>query len=60
MTYPAIHKIISVKGYNGSVASLRMFVQKEQVRRNEAQKNGVNSDYSNKEFVQRKSLTQLI
>ena len=33
MTYPKIHEIISKEGYNGSVASLRMFMQKEQLRR---------------------------
>jgi len=27
MTYPCIHKIISEKGYEGSVTSLRMFIQ---------------------------------
>ena len=31
MTYPNIHKIITEKGYKGSVASLRMFIQKEPV-----------------------------
>ena len=29
MTYPAIHKIITEKGYDGSVASLRMFMKKK-------------------------------
>lgn len=32
MTYPAIHKITTEKGYDGSVASLRMFMQKETIR----------------------------
>lgn len=31
MTCPKIHGIISKEGYNGSVASLRMFMQKEQL-----------------------------
>ena len=43
MTYPKIHEIISKEGYNGSVASLRMFMQKEQLRRINEQE--VNSDY---------------
>ena len=58
MTYPKIHEIISKEGYNGSVASLRMFMQKEQLRRINEQE--VNSDYQPVEFVQRKALTQLI
>lgn len=29
LTYPQIHKILCEKGYTGSVASLRMFMQKE-------------------------------
>lgn len=58
MTYPQIHKLISKEGYNGSVASLRMFIQKEQLRRINEQE--VNSDYQAVEFVQRKALTQLI
>lgn len=61
MTYPRIHKIISEKGYNGSVASLRMFMQKECIRQAEQESDSqVNSDYQPKEFVQRKSLSQLI
>ena len=32
MTYPSIHKIISEKGYEGSAASLRSFIQKERIR----------------------------
>lgn len=61
MTYPLIHKIISEKGYSGSVASLRMFMQKERIRQGEKENiNQVNSDYQPKEFVQRKSLSQLI
>ena len=35
MTYPNIHKIITEKGYKGSVASLRMFIQKERIRNEE-------------------------
>src|SRR5699024_8579773 len=29
LTYPQIHKILSEEGYTGSVASLRMFMQKK-------------------------------
>ncbi len=34
-TYPQIHKILCEKGYTGSVASLRMFMQKERSRMRE-------------------------
>ncbi len=60
MTYPQIHKRICEQGYDGTVASLRMFVQKEQIRINEANKSAYSSDYLPKEYVQRKSLTQLL
>ena len=61
MTYPRIHKIISEKGYDGSVASLRMFMQKERIRQAEQlADSNVNSDYQPKEYIQRKSLSQLI
>jgi predicted transcriptional regulator len=55
-TYQKIHEITSKAGYDGSVASLRMFMQKERVH--------VNSQCENigmqKEYVQRRSLCQLI
>ena len=35
VTYPKIHEIICKKGYSGSVASLRMFMQKERTRMHE-------------------------
>lgn len=61
MTYPAIHKIITAKGYSGSVASLRMFIQKEKIRNQAAlSQDETCSDYHPKEFVQRKSITQLV
>lgn len=60
MTYPCIHKIISEKGYEGSVASLRMFIQKERIRCMSSQKEEACSDYHPKEYIQRRSLTQLI
>lgn len=60
MTYPSIHKIISEKGDEGSVASLRMFIQKERIRCMSSQKEEACSDYHPKEYVQRRSLTQLI
>lgn len=61
MTYPRIHKIISEKGYIGSEASLRMFMQKERIRMSEKTANmDTNSDYQPKEYVQRKALSQLI
>ena len=58
MTYPKIHEIIHQEGYSGSVASLRMFIQKERLRAMNTQE--VNSDYQPTEFVQRKALSQLI
>lgn len=61
MTYPRIHKVISEKGYVGSEASLRMFMQKERIRMSEKAVNmDANSDYQPKEYVQRKALSQLI
>ena len=61
MTYPRIHKIISEKGYDGSEASLRMFMQKERIRQAaQTTDSNVNSDYQPKEYIQRKSLSQLI
>lgn len=45
MTYPRIHKIISEKGYDGSEASLRMFMQKERIRQAaQSTDSNVNSD----------------
>ena len=35
LTYPKIHNILCGKGYTGSVASLRMFMQKERMRMQE-------------------------
>lgn len=56
LTYPQIHKILCEKGYTGSVASLRMFMQKERNRmRGQEEQNKPRS-----EFIQRKSLCQLI
>ena len=61
MTYPSIHKIITEKSYNGSVAALRMFMQKERIRNEVSKKNSeICSDYQPTEYIQRKSLTQLI
>lgn len=60
MTYPSMHKIISEKGYGGSVASLRMFIQKERIRCMSSPKEEACSDYHPKEYVQRRSLAQLI
>jgi len=55
-TYQIIHDIISEAGYNGSVASLRMFVQKERAHINRQCENISRQ----KEYLQRKSLCQLI
>jgi transposase len=61
MTYSGILKIISKKGYKGTEASLRMFMQKERIRLAESIREGeINSNYQPKEFVPRKALSQLI
>ena len=54
--YPQIHKIICKKGYTGSVASLRMFMQKERTRMYEQNE----TEKPHSEYVQRKSLCQLV
>ena len=60
MTYSSIHKIITQEGYAGSVASLRMFIQKERIRNKEAENPDANSDYCPQEYIQRRSLSQII
>jgi hypothetical protein len=55
-TYEKIHDIISAAGYCGSVASLRMFMQKERAHKNTQCKSRVPES----EYIQRKSLCQLI
>lgn len=55
-TYQSIHNIISAAGYNGSVASLRMFMQKERAQKNSQCK----SKAPESEYIQRKGLCQLI
>ena len=56
LAYPQIHTILCEKGYTGSVASLRMFMQKERSRMREQEE----QDNPQSEFIQRKSLCQLI
>ena len=56
LTYPKIHDIICKKGYTGSVASLRMFMQKERTRMHEQNE----TEKPHSEYVQRKSLCQLV
>ena len=56
LTYPQIHDIICKKGYTGSVASLRMFMQKERTRIHEQNE----TEKPHSEYVQRKSLCQLV
>lgn len=55
-TYQKIHEIISKSGYDGSVASLRVFMQKE---RSHIKRQCENIE-KQKEYVQRRSLCQLI
>lgn len=56
LTYPKIHDIICKKGYTGSVASLRMFMQKERTRMHEQKE----TEKPHSEYIQRKSLCQLV
>lgn len=56
LTYPKIHKILSEKGYTGSIASLRMFMQKERTRMHDQEE----QSKPQSEFIQRKTLCQLI
>lgn len=60
VTYSKIHKMITEQGYCGSVASLRMFVQKERQRRGVPFGEETNSDYIPTEFIQRHSITTLL
>jgi len=55
-TYTLIHEHISEKGYTGSVASLRMFMQKERIHMKEA----AGSKNQQVEYIPRKFLCQLI
>ena len=55
-TYQSIYDIIAAKGYCGSLASLRMFMQKE--RKHAQTQNAISSQTV--DFVQRKSLCQII
>lgn len=55
-TYQRIHDIISKSGYNGSVASLRMFMQKVRAH----VKRQCEDIGRLKEYIQRRSLCQLI
>ncbi len=56
VTYSKIKNIITLKGYTGSVAAIRMYMQKERAHRNTVSKNKSTSF----EYVQRKSLCRLI
>ena len=57
LTYAKIHEVIKGKGYTGSIASLRMFMQKERIRMQEALATPINEAV---EHIPRKSLCQLI
>lgn len=56
ISYPKIHSFICEKGYIGSVASLRMFMQKER----EHQKSVAPLNSEHKEYIPRKFMCQLI
>lgn len=55
-TYQSIYDIITVKGYTGSLASLRMFMQKERKHAQTQSATGLQTI----DFVPRKSLCQII
>lgn len=56
ITYREIHEYICGKGYKGSEASLRVFMQKERTRRKEVQK----QETEVMDYIPRKCLCQLI
>ncbi len=56
MTYAKITEMIREKGYDGSVAALRVFMQKER----EHQKRAETEDREPKEYIARKWMVQLI
>lgn len=56
ITYVKIHELISAKGYTGSVASLRMFMQKERCH----MKASITAEDQLVEYIPRKFLCQLI
>lgn len=56
ITYAKITEIIREKGYNGSVAALRVFMQKER----EHQKRAETEGREHKEYIARKWMVQLI
>lgn len=56
ISYPRIHDFICAKGYTGTVASLRMFMQKER----EHQKSVATLSADPKEYIPRKFMCQLI
>lgn len=56
ITYREMHEYICGKGYKGSEASLRVFMQKERTRRKEVQK----KESEVMDYIPRKCLCQLI
>lgn len=56
ITYTKIHEIICSKGYTGTVASLRMFMQKERTH----QKAVTSQKSEQREYIPRKFMCQLI
>ncbi len=60
VTYSQIHKTITSQGYSGSIASLRMFIQKEKYRRGSDFGNEVNSDYMSTDVIHRHSLSSFL
>ena len=56
ITYSKIHEVICAKGYDGTVASLRMLMQKERTHR----KSISSASSEPKEYIPRKFMCQLI
>ena len=56
ITYKKIYEQIVKEGYTGTIASLRMFMQKERTRMHEQNE----TEKPHSEYVQRKALCQLI
>lgn len=57
-TYDEIYQYIKQKGYSGSVAAIRMYMQKERAHKNTVTGTSENTEIN--DYVYRKSLSQLI
>jgi len=57
-TYDEIYHVISQKGYSGSIAAIRMYMQKERAHRNTV--TGASDKAEKNDYIYRKSLSQLV